>query len=99
MRNPRKPTNLLIPAEDDGKQVYISISDTGKGISSLILPRLFQKFFTDSNYGTGLGLYICKKLVEAQGGKIWAFNNNSGIGSTFIFSLPKANHEAILDKE
>jgi signal transduction histidine kinase len=96
---PAKTNKSIDTREDDGKQVYISISDTGKGISSLILPRLFQKFFTDSNYGTGLGLYICKKLVEAQGGKIWAFNNNSGIGSTFIFSLPKANHEAILDKE
>ncbi len=96
---PQKTNKSIDTREDDGKQIYISISDSGKGISSLILPRLFQKFFTDSNYGTGLGLYICKKLVEAQGGKIWAFNNNSGIGSTFVFSLPKANHEAILDKE
>jgi len=55
-----------------------------------MLPRLFQKFFTDSNYGTGLGLNITKKLVEALGGRIWAFNNNDGIGSTFVFSLPLA---------
>jgi signal transduction histidine kinase len=96
---PAKTNKSIVTSKDDGKQVYISISDSGKGISSLILPRLFQKFFTDSNDGTGLGLYICKKLVEAQGGKIWAFNNNSGIGSTFVFSLPKTNHEAILDKE
>ena len=74
----------------DKREIYISVSDSGKGISSIMLPRLFQKFFTDSNYGTGLGLYITKKIVEAHGGRIWAFNNNDGIGSTFVFSLPLA---------
>jgi signal transduction histidine kinase len=67
--------------------VYIGISDTGKGISPKILPKLFEKFTTDSEFGPGLGLYITKKLVEAHGGRIWAFNNNDGIGSTFVFSL------------
>ena len=61
----------------------------GKGISPNIMPSLFKKFVTDTVTGTGLGLYITKNLVEAQGGKIWAFNNNDGVGSTFIFSLPK----------
>ena len=70
-------------------QVYIGISDTGKGISPRIMPKLFEKFVTDSDFGTGLGLYITKKLVEAHGGRIWAFNNNDGIGCTFVFSLPK----------
>jgi signal transduction histidine kinase len=73
---------------DEKKEVYVGISDTGKGISSTILPRLFGKFVTNSDYGTGLGLYITKKLVEAHGRKIWAYNNNDGLGSTFIFSLP-----------
>ena len=68
---------------------YVGISDNGKGISSKMMPKLFQKFVTDSDFGTGLGLYICKKLVEAHGGKIWAFNNGDGIGSTFVVSLPK----------
>jgi signal transduction histidine kinase len=76
--------------EKEGEEmVYVGISDTGKGISSKILPKLFEKFTTDSDFGTGLGLFITKKLVEAHGGRIWAFNNNDGIGSTFVFSLPR----------
>jgi signal transduction histidine kinase len=54
---------------------------------------MFEKFITGSDKGTGLGLYITKKLVEAHGGRIWAFNNNDGIGSTIVFTLPKADDE------
>ncbi len=75
--------------EKEEEMIYVGISDTGKGISSKILPKLFEKFTTDSDFGTGLGLFITKKLVEAHGGRIWAFNNNDGIGSTFVFSLPR----------
>jgi signal transduction histidine kinase len=75
--------------EEEEGMIYVGISDTGKGISSNILPKLFEKFTTDSDFGTGLGLFITKKLVEAHGGRIWAFNNNDGIGSTFVFSLPR----------
>ena len=75
--------------EKEEEMIYVGISDTGKGISPKILPKLFEKFTTDSEFGTGLGLYITKKLVEAHGGRIWAFNNNDGIGSTFVFSLPR----------
>lgn len=69
--------------------VYVGISDTGKGISPKMMPKLFQKFITDSDFGTGLELSITRKLVEAHSGRIWAFNNNDGIGSTFVFGLPK----------
>ncbi|HKU83384.1 MAG TPA: HAMP domain-containing sensor histidine kinase, partial [Candidatus Nitrosocosmicus sp.] len=78
------------------KSILISISDKGKGISANILPKLFEKFVTDSDIGTGLGLFITKNIVEAHGGKIWAFNNNDGVGSTFIFSLPTVD-DRILD--
>ena len=69
--------------------VYVSIPDTGRGISSRILPKLFEKFVTDSDFGIGLGLFITRKLVEAHGGRIQAFNNADGIGATFVFSLPR----------
>jgi signal transduction histidine kinase len=73
------------------EEIFISISDTGKGIPPQIESKLFNKFVTTSETGTGLGLYIARNLVEAHGGRIWAFNNNDGVGSTFIFSLPKAD--------
>jgi signal transduction histidine kinase len=71
------------------QQVIVSIKDTGTGIHSEVLPRLFTKFATRSQTGgTGLGLFICKGIIEAHGGKIWAHNNTDGKGATFSFSLP-----------
>lgn len=71
-----------------GEFVLISIKDKGKGIDEEILPRLFNKFVTKSNQGTGLGLFIAKNIIEAHGGNIWAQNNNNEKGATFSFSLP-----------
>ena len=70
------------------EQVTVSVHDTGTGVDAEILPRLFTKFATKSDRGTGLGLYISKSIVEAHGGKIWAENNEGGKGTTFYFSLP-----------
>jgi signal transduction histidine kinase len=50
--------------------------------------RLFTKFATKSDQGTGLSLFIVKKIIEAHGGRIWAENNSNGRGSTFYFTLP-----------
>jgi two-component system, OmpR family, sensor histidine kinase VicK len=66
----------------------VSIKDTGIGIAPQIVPRLFTKFATKSEKGTGLGLFISKSTIEAHGGKIWAENNPDGKGATFSFSLP-----------
>ena len=75
---------------DDRSQARVSISDTGKGIDSEIMPRLFQKFATktDAGNGTGLGLFISKGIVEAHGGRIGAENNSNGPGAAFFFTLP-----------
>jgi signal transduction histidine kinase len=74
--------------KDNDQQVIVKIRDTGKGIDSDILPRLFTKFVTKSTKGTGLGLFISKSIIEAHGGTIWAENNSDGKGSTFSFNLP-----------
>ena len=68
--------------------VFVKISDSGPGIDKAILPKLFNKFITGSPSGTGLGLYICKNIIEAHGGNIWAKNNNENKGATFTFTLP-----------
>jgi signal transduction histidine kinase len=71
--------------------VVVSIKDNGIGIDKEILPNLFTKFASKSFQGTGLGLYISRKIVEAHGGKIEAENNNNGKGATFSFTLPLEN--------
>lgn len=72
---------------DNQDFVEISIKDTGTGIDEQLMPRLFTKFASKSDQGTGLGLFISKSIVEAHGGKIWAENNKNG-GATFTFTLP-----------
>ena len=66
----------------------IAVKDTGSGIDPEIIPRLFEKFATKSEKGTGLGLYISNNIVQAHGGKMWAENNADGKGATFAFTLP-----------
>jgi signal transduction histidine kinase len=78
--------NSSISSHDD--EVIISIRDKGTGIDSDIQDKLFSKFVTKSEAGSGLGLYISKGIVEAHGGRICAENNADGNGATFTFSLP-----------
>ncbi|MGB8035678.1 MAG: ATP-binding protein [Nitrososphaeraceae archaeon] len=70
------------------EEVIIKIKDTGIGIASEIMPRLFTKFATKSEKGTGLGLFISKSIVKSHGGRIWAENNIDGKGAIFSFSMP-----------
>ena len=86
--------------EDKNHKIIVIIKDSGIGIDNEILPRLFTKFVTKSNQGTGLGLFIVKKIIEAHGGKIWAENNSNGIGSTFYFTLPIVKtSEIVIDRK
>jgi signal transduction histidine kinase len=82
--------NLSIEKYND-HHAKIRIQDTGTGIDAEILPRLFEKFATKSERGTGLGLYISKNIVESHGGRIWMENNNNpndNKGTVFLFTLP-----------
>jgi two-component system sensor histidine kinase VicK len=79
---------VSVDVNDINDELIVTVKDSGEGIHSDIIPRLFTKFATKSNTGTGLGLYISKNIIEAHGGRIWAVNNQDGIGATFSFSLP-----------
>jgi two-component system sensor histidine kinase VicK len=85
-----KQGTITIRAEqsDDKSQLTVKVTDTGLGIDHTLFLRLFTKFATKSDKGTGLGLYISKSIVEAHGGRIWAENNTDGKGATFTFTLP-----------
>ena len=91
--------NLSIEKDNDNnnkKHAKIRIQNTGAGIDLEILPRLFEKFATKSEKGTGLGLYISKNIMEAHGGRIWIENNNKNNqddskGTVFVFTLPLTN--------
>ena len=93
LNNARKFTEegkitVTVLMKKNRKEVIVSISDKGKGINSEVMNHLFEKFISRSDSGTGLGLYISKNIIEAHRGKIWASNNQNGIGSTFSFSIP-----------
>ncbi len=61
--------------DDNQEEVVVNVVDTGEGIHHEMIPRLFTKFASKSNSGTGLGLYISKSIVESHGGRIWAESN------------------------
>ena len=85
--------NITIIAKREGNdRIKVITKDTGIGIDREILSRLFTKFATKSDKGTGLGLYISKKIIEAHAGEIWGKNNDNGIGAEFGFVLPIRNN-------
>ena len=78
---------VIVSVQRQNNDVLVKITDNGPGIPSKIKDKLFTKFVTGSKSGTGLGLYICKNIIEKHGGKIWA-ENNQDKGATFSFSVP-----------
>ena len=83
-----KSGKISLTSEKKDGHAIVSVKDTGTGIEPEIMPKLFSKFASKSYQGTGLGLFICKSIIEAHGGKIWAENNSDGKGARFAFSLP-----------
>ena len=83
---------IQIAAEQEGLYVKVSVIDNGRGIHADRLPHLFRKFSRfdteDERGDTGLGLAICKGIVEAHGGRIWAESDGPGLGARFTFTLP-----------
>ncbi len=91
---------ITVSAVREGVHVAVSVSDQGRGIPSELLPHLFRKFSrtdrdnTGSDFaGSGLGLSICKGIVEAHGGRIRAESEGPGLGAKFTFTVPSSERE------
>ena len=91
-RNSPDSSSIKVAAVRDGVHVAISVADEGRGIPADRLPHLFRKFYRteaeDHGGDTGLGLAICKGIVEAHGGRIWAESEGMGLGARFTFTVP-----------
>jgi len=88
------PGKITIKARRDDAFIAISVADTGEGIPPSDLPHIFERFYkadkSRGSQGSGLGLSICKHIIQAHGGKMWA-ESVEGKGSTFSFTLPLAS--------
>jgi signal transduction histidine kinase len=89
-----KKGSIIVTTEVMSNQVQVTVKDSGVGIHPEIFPKLFSKFATRSDRGTGLGLFISRSIIEAHGGKIWAENDSQKEGgATFNFTLPLLDQE------
>jgi two-component system sensor kinase FixL len=85
---PASQRTVKLQAESDGAGlIQVAVSDCGTGLSSDKLDKVFQPFYTTKGEGLGMGLSICRSIVEAHGGHLWA-ENNLDRGATFYFTLP-----------
>src|SRR5207249_5964614 len=88
------PRELLISSgADDAKGVVVVVRDSGPRLDSKNLDRLFEPFYTTKPQGMGMGLAICRSIIEAHGGRLWATQNDSR-GATFQFMLPTGGGSA-----
>ena len=91
-RHSPESSAIRVSAAPGDLKVSVSVSDDGRGIAAESMPYLFRKFSRleseEQGGDTGLGLAICKGIVEAHGGRIWAESDGPGLGATFIFPLP-----------
>src|SRR5262245_2593922 len=84
------PRELLISTSQNRGDVRVTVADTGPGIDQMHLERLFEAFYTTKSSGTGMGLSICRSIINAHGGRLWA-EANEPRGAVFQFTLPGAH--------
>jgi signal transduction histidine kinase len=85
---------LLIACKSETSTVQVSVTDRGRGIPGGKPEQVFARFFTTKKEGMGLGLSICRTIINAHQGEIWA-TNNSDHGATFHFTLPIVTSDAL----
>ena len=85
---------LISTAEDESSGVLVAVQDSGPGLSPENLERLFDPFYTTKPGGMGMGLSICRSIVEAQGGRVWA-TANIPQRAIFQFTLPPERDETV----
>jgi len=93
-------TSLEISGRIEGQELLVAVADRGPGLPPAELERIFEKFYQvspGSARGAGLGLTICRSIIEAHGGRIWAANRTDG-GAVFNFTIPLAEGAITLDK-
>jgi two-component system NtrC family sensor kinase len=90
-----KAGSIYVTLRQDKEFVLITVADEGKGISPEVLPNIFRPFFTTKGHGTGLGLSLARRIVEAHGGTI-NVRSDVGKGTQFTLRLPLAHHKAIV---
>jgi len=86
------PRELLISTEQDQAGALVAVHDSGLGIDPANLDRVFDAFYTTKPNGTGMGLSICRSIIHAHGGKLWATANEPR-GAVFQFTLPGTERE------
>jgi signal transduction histidine kinase len=80
---------VVVEVKDRTTHVAFSVTDHGSGIVADLESKLFEPFYSTKAEGMGMGLNICRSIIEFHHGRLWARNNQAG-GSTFYFSLPKS---------
>ena len=84
---------LLISTDQDQASALVVVRDSGPGIDPIYLDRIFDAFYTTKSSGTGMGLSICRSIIHAHGGKLWA-EANEPHGAVFQFTLPAVQEDS-----
>jgi two-component system sensor kinase FixL len=91
-RSPEARSVVLKVGRESERSVQVSVHDTGAGLATDLVPRLFQPFITTRATGLGMGLFICRRIIESHGGRI-SLAANSSSGAAFAFTLPVSGDE------